>query len=177
MAESRLGLRWQLQKVAGEQCGVHRARPKSLDVYSYVKKAECLENAGKLRKHFHGQRPGEFFAGNFNPDYFAVMAYAALVKAECAQSFLTALHGHQSLWRDRTPILDAGREAGGCRLVPDPQSGLLGEFTDLSLGEPSLEQGGSHVMPDCGLLPGTKVTLIVYIYAVSDGGESMRLRK
>lgn len=111
--------------------------------------------------------------GNLNAHDLSMMTDSNLVKAQGTQGVLAAFHRQQGFPCDWMTVGDTRREARGCRLVPDAKSGLLCQQADLSFGKTGLKQRGSDVVPFCRFLTGTKIALIVEVYAVGNAGKTL----
>src|SRR5205807_1766773 len=80
-------------------------------------------------------------------------------EAQDPQSVLAAFHDAERFARHRTAILNARRKACRGGFVPDLESRLMSESTDLMLREPCFEQGRGYVVLAGGLLSRAEVAL------------------
>ena len=120
------------------QQSIHRSGAEAFEVQSHKLETQGLEDASEFGGHLWSEGTVQLFAGDLDTHDVAVMTDPYLAEAEGVESVFALFDDAQGLASDLASVLDARREAGGSRLVPNPKAGGAGEFTDILLSESSL---------------------------------------
>src|SRR5690349_23533149 len=134
MNEPKRGVLTTTSELISREQRIHGPRTETLQIKRDELEPQRFEYPGKFNCHLGSQGAAQFFARNFDADDVTVMANTKLAEAEFAQCVLALFDDIQNFPSNRTPVFDSRRQARRCRLFPNAQARITGEFPNFLFG-------------------------------------------
>src|SRR5258706_4075513 len=152
---------------------VHATAAKSQQVKGHVGIANRAQAIGHLAAHLWFNQARHLRTFNLDTSDFVMMAHAQLMKTQLMEQFLSVVHHLQGLDINLRPISNTRRETGHRRLIPHRYTQVAGDCSYLTLAHASLFEWTSHGKFAGSTLARTKITIIIFIHAISNIAKIM----